>query len=150
MTLVFAGLLAAAGAWDIQHRRIPNLIPAALAVLFALAAVAGSFRPLLPHLISFAVAAIFGITLFYCRFWGGGDAKLLMAIAPFLTPRELLGFFLITGCAGGVIAAASLVKRRLAPLIVPQAGGAIDEIPYGVALVAGGLSWWAANGAMLS
>jgi prepilin peptidase CpaA len=151
MTLpfAFAGLLAAAGAWDLCRRRIPNVIPAALIVLFALAAATGGFRPLAPHLISLAIAAILGIVLFYYGVWGGGDAKLLMAIAPFLVPQELLSFLLITGCAGGIIAAAFLVKRRLAPVSVPQAGGAPGEIPYGLALVAGGLNWWGANGGLL-
>jgi prepilin peptidase CpaA len=118
----FFALVIGAALGDLAAMTIPNRIPAGL-VVFA------------------ATAGLFAAGLF-----GGGDAKLMPAVALWLGPAAVGPFVMATAVTGGILAVAFLVLRRLpvpttaagrpwvARLMSPEEG-----IPYGVAIAAGAL-----------
>jgi prepilin peptidase CpaA len=122
---------------DFRSMRIPNAIPAALAALFVVSVAVGDQSPLVPHLESFAVTAAIGSALYIANVWGAGDTKLMAATALFMIPGDLGRFGLVTSLAGGVIATTALVKQR----VTSGSTARLAEIPYGIALAAGGLDW---------
>ena len=87
-----------------------------------------------------------GFILFALKVLGGGDAKLIAAIAPWIGLSSLVGFLFNMAFAGGVFAIALLVFRRTPALpIYAQAPWVLrlhqkpKDIPYAVAIAAGGL-----------
>ena len=74
----------------------------------------------------FAIAFAFGAM-------GGGDVKLVAAIALWLPAQSVLALLFIMSVAGGALTLAMLIRHRLAR----QTGQL--EIPYGVAIAFGGL-----------
>jgi prepilin peptidase CpaA len=142
----FAGLLVYAACSDMARLIIPNWVSIALAAIFPIAAlVAGA--PLaavgLHILFGFGVLAI-GFVLFQFNVFGGGDAKLLAAVSVWTGLPAAIPFLVWTAVAGGVLALALLTARQLVPagaypafvdhLLKKQNG-----IPYGVAIMIGGL-----------
>lgn len=133
---------------DILSYRIPNWIAGGIVALFALAApLAG--MPLETagmHVLVFALALVFGMALFAMNLIGGGDAKFMAAIALWMGPSLILKYLVVFALAGGVLAFAIVLLRRmplpafaarvpaLNQLLLPGAG-----LPYGVALGVGGL-----------
>jgi prepilin peptidase CpaA len=103
--LLFA-LLAAA--FDLNTRRIPNWLSASCLL-------AGL---VLNPSLSQALQAMLLATALYLTFWylglvGGGDAKLMIALAAHLTPIAWLTVFVFTALVGGVIALTLLLSRGL-------------------------------------
>ncbi len=147
MILLFAAL------HDIGTRTIPNWISVGVAVLGAV--VRGCQHDLLAGLASsllvFATAAFL-----WRRGWmGGGDVKLLGACALLVAPRDACGFVILVALSGGGLALLYLLMARLVPsprrplpktlfrrlLRVEQ--WRISHrfaLPYGVAIVAGGVA----------
>lgn len=143
-------LLLVAATWDVARFRIPNLLCAALAGLFALRAVllpdaAEAVRHLLPAGTVFAVTAL----LFARGLIGGGDVKLLAAATLWVPPAAVLPQMLAVTGIGALlaigVAVLRWVVRRALPL--PADGeAALPEVlrdgaplPYGVAIAAGTL-----------
>ena len=139
-TAVIATLIWAA-ATDLKDRRIPNIQPLLVLGLFGLLALwrlqAGD---------TFAIAAggpivagllVFGfcVVLFALKFMGGGDVKLIAAVALIAGPTLSATFLLFVAVAGGVVALVTLVHAHLKPLV--SAGP--PKVPYGVAIMAGGM-----------
>ena len=79
-----------------------------------------------------AVFALFAIA-FYLGSMGGGDVKLAAALALWFTPMGTLKFIVIMSLAGGLltIVIAALHKMR------GKEGR--PEVPYGIAIAAGGM-----------
>ena len=77
------------------------------------------------------VFAVFAIA-FRIGAMGGGDVKMVAALALWLPPLAVLKLLVIMSLAGGVLTVAMLIRHRLA-----KAGGRL-EIPYGVAIAFGG------------
>jgi prepilin peptidase CpaA len=138
LTLAAVGLFAAAAVTDTRSRRIPNPLPAGLALLglarivLGLAAGTGLAAAGLDLA---AAAAVFTATAvaFRFRLLGGGDAKLLAAGALWLGAAALGPFLLATALAGGALAIAFL----LTGLVRRDAVAA--GLPYGIAIAAGGI-----------
>jgi prepilin peptidase CpaA len=89
---------------------------------------------------------VVGFFLFQANVFGGGDAKLLAATAVWTGSTAFVPFILMTVIAGGVLAGALLAARTRIPLI-PGAPPFINRllepnsgVPYGVAIMAGGLA----------
>jgi prepilin peptidase CpaA len=146
---VFAGLLLYAACSDMARMIIPNGVSIALAAAFPLAALAAGLPlgQLGMHLLFAAGVLVVGFFLFAGNIIGGGDAKLLAAAAAWIGPAGFLDFAVWTALAGGALAATVLLARANsghlvaigAPdfvhrLLTPKKG-----IPYGVAIMCGGL-----------
>jgi len=110
------------------------------------------------HVLAALLILLSGFALFSAGFIGGGDAKLLAAVALWLGWTDLPLFLLYTALAGGILALAmimwevfrthfeitgnpqSSLMRRLVNLR--------PDLPYGVAIAAGACitlphTWWA-------
>jgi prepilin peptidase CpaA len=137
-TLAAVGLFAAAAVTDTRARRIPNLLPAGLALLgvarigAALAAGAGAGMVAADLGAALAVFAA-GAVAFRFGLLGGGDAKLFAAGALWLGAAAVGPFLLATVLAGGVLAVGFLAAGML------RGPGAGAGLPYGIAIAAGGI-----------
>lgn len=135
-------LLLLAAAWgDIRSRTIPNGLNAAIALL-AIPWWWANGWSLWPDItVQIGVAAIL-FALFAIAFafnaMGGGDVKLITALALWLPPVPLARMLVVMALAGGVLTLFMLARHRWL-----KAEGR-PEIPYGVAIVAAGF-WVVAN-----
>jgi prepilin peptidase CpaA len=154
--LLLAGLavlLCVAALGDIRSYRISNSLNiaiAALALPYWYAHVANqnlAIWPLArPQLIVIGISFIVLLPMMLLNLIGGGDAKLLFALAFWLQPRLYLDMITMTSIAGGVLCFAILVRRRTQHA-VPNIGidGEVvkssfkQRVPYGVAISVGGL-----------
>ncbi len=135
-----AAVLIWAAITDIRSRRIPNPLSLTIMVLFGLFAVLQLFSgtdwqtallwPLVSALLVFAV----GIALFAASLMGGGDVKLMSAVALFAGPDFSLSFILYVTLAGGLVALMTLLHAKL-----KDADPKAAKVPYGVAITIGGL-----------
>ena len=140
-TLILEGLLAlllvVAALIDVRSFTISNrlnLAVAGLAPLYWLA----SGLPLWPGIaLQVAIAAgVFTLlaALFYTGMMGGGDVKLAAALALWFSPVSTLKFLVFMSLAGGVLTLAVIGLHRA------RGKPGKPEIPYGVAIAAGGLA----------
>lgn len=141
-------LLVAAAAWfDACKYIIPNTIPITLAVLFvAIAAFRFEHIAVLEHLGAGALVFCVGILAFRFNVLGGGDIKLLSAIALWVGLNLLPVFILAVALFGGVLALFLLAMRHLMgwavraqwmsvePPVVFRPG---EKVPYAIAIGAG-------------
>ncbi|MFC7498168.1 prepilin peptidase [Enterovirga sp. GCM10030262] len=135
LVAILAAMLLVAATGDLRARIIPNWLNAAIALL-AIPFWWLSGLPLWPEVvaqiaIAAGVFAVFAIA-FRIGAMGGGDVKMVAALALWLPPLAVLKLLVIMSLAGGVLTVAMLVRHRLA-----KAGGRL-EIPYGVAIAFGG------------
>lgn len=145
LALGFLALLLAAAVTDVRSFRIPNVIPVAVGVLFlpyALLAQASAqvIWALLGALGVFAIGCIG----FRFRVLGGGDVKLLAAASLWAGPALLVSFLQVTALAGGVFAAALLLRHRYGRTTerasdAAQGRAAPGPLPYAVPVAAGGM-----------
>jgi len=145
---LFLGFLIAAACSDVATMTIPNWLSVALAVVFPIVALIAGL-PLgaigMHVLFGFGVLAACFL-LFQFGIMGGGDAKLIAAAAVWTGVAAFLPFVLWTMIAGGGLALTLLlVRARVKPtetrpafvnrLLKPRGG-----VPYGVAIMAGGIA----------
>ncbi len=110
---------------DIRFRRISNPLVAGLLVCAVALGFLVNGRPALyAPLLILAV----GFVLFCLRVAGGGDVKVMAALAVALTPAQAADFVLLTALLGGVVAVAGML---LSYSRIRQQG-----VPYGVAIAA--------------
>jgi prepilin peptidase CpaA len=112
--VVSAGLLLAAGLHDAAARTIPNWIPASLALTGILLRVQQG-NAMAGFGIAGLLLMILGV-LWVRGFIGGGDMKLIPAVALVLPPSDAPVFVLSVAIAGGVLA---LIYLSLS-LVVPR------------------------------
>ena len=130
-------LLLVAACWcDLRSRTIPNGLNLAIALL-AIPFWWASGLTVWPDValqvgVAGLVFALFAIA-FAAGAMGGGDVKMVAAVALWLPAPAVLVLLLIMSIAGGALTLAMLVRHRLA-----RRDGAL-EIPYGVAIAFGGL-----------
>lgn len=137
---ILLGLLALmlmAASWhDLRSRTIPNGLNLAIALL-AIPFWWSTGLALWPDLAwQIGVAAlVFGLfaIAFSIGAMGGGDVKLVAALALWLPAPAVLMLLVIMSLAGGALTLAMAVRHRLA-----RSGGKL-EIPYGLAIAFGGL-----------
>jgi prepilin peptidase CpaA len=166
LSLVCVALLLFAAVHDVIARTIPDLVPLGiLAVALVLNLLSGSL--LLPLAVAAVVAAVC-LLLYWLGLMGGGDVKLLIAIAFLLPPAEVPAAALAIAIAGGGLAALFLLLRprlrerrllpagRSAPLLRRASVAELWRIrrggplPYAVAISAGTLFTMISSGWMLS
>lgn len=163
-TTVNTGLLLALlglAAWhDLRHYRIPNALTlggAGLALVLSMVLPGG--QGWAPSLLGWITGLLFLLPLFALRAMGAGDVKLLAMAGAFTGPAGALAIGLYTLIAGGVLALAVAagggrlqqalrnVQAMTVPCLAPAAPTgerpvSAGKLPYGVALLAGGLAWW--------
>ena len=138
---------------DIATRLIRNEICLALALL----GIASRFASQAHVTESLVAATILSLLLIvvYQRGWiGGGDVKLLVALAIGLPLMGVIQLLTITALAGGVLAMAHLMMRQLPyPRLAPVGSSLVRRVyaierwrhlrhaplPYGVAIACGGI-----------
>src|SRR5438132_1083034 len=128
--------LAAGAAYDWRSRTIPNWLNAALAVgaiPFWWASHLHFWPDIVLHVgVAFGVLAVF-VFAFQLGMMGGGDVKMVAAVALWLPPLAVLQLLVIMSLAGGLLTLAMLVPHRLR-----KAAGQ-PEIPYGIAIAFAGM-----------
>ncbi|WP_019959988.1 A24 family peptidase [Woodsholea maritima] len=143
------GLSLVAAAKDVMGYTIPNWIALALIGLFPVGIFALGMT--LPDIMNAVLAGglmlVIGFALFAPGWIGGGDAKLMAALALWVGWSDLIAFVSFSALWGGVLAIGLLIMRRqLAhiPYIATHAPRCVVEegapAPYGVAIAAGMLS----------
>ncbi len=140
--ILFYGLLIGAGVFDILKFRIPNAIVVALPILFIAAAIiAPGEVDWLGHLGAGAIVLVCTAILFHFNLLGGGDAKLLGALAIWVGFKSLLLFLAAVSILGGVLALILLVFRpvcaKLPSVRWPLSLLPGHPLPYGVAIGGG-------------
>lgn len=142
------GVVAFAAAMDLFTLTIPNRVSIVMTLaFFPVAWLAGiGWIAVADHLAAGAAVLALGIGLFALGWFGGGDAKLLAAIALWLGTENLVAYFLYVAVAGGMLAILFGVVRQVPlprqllgeqwALRLHRPGGGI---PYGIALSAGAL-----------
>jgi prepilin peptidase CpaA len=136
LVALFALILIVISIEDCKSRIISNqlvIIIFFLSISYAVVELQ-SYSDMLGHIYSLLYVIGPAVLLFFLGVWGGGDAKLVMALAPITQPETLsLLIFLIITC-GFVQAILMLLYRRLQPGLVYQEG-----MPYGVAISCGAI-----------
>jgi prepilin peptidase CpaA len=113
-TVGFGALLFAASCFDVLRLRIPNMIPVGLVTLFALQLLVepGVHAPL-DHFLAMAITLLILLPVFALDMLGGGDIKLLAAVAFWLGMQKLAALLILVGVVGGVFALFWLAMRWL-------------------------------------
>jgi prepilin peptidase CpaA len=136
LALVVAALLVVAAIIDGRSRIIPNRLNLAIAVL-ALPYWWATGLALWPDIaIQLGVAAVtFAVFLgiFALGQMGGGDVKLLVALALFLPPGLFLKTLIVMAISGGVLTLVMVVHHRM------KRDDSEFENPYGIAIAFGAL-----------
>ena len=152
--LLAVPLLCFAAARDIATRLIPDGISIGIAVAGLATRLMEGWAEAATSL-GVALAVFILLLLLAMRgFLGGGDVKLVAAMATGLAPAETWTFIVATVLAGGLLGVAYLLGRRLVPEPSLAPGGPLlrrvmavearrvrrrGPLPYAVAIAVGGL-----------
>lgn len=147
--LIFAGLLCVAALTDLTSYTIPNWISGALLLAFPLAALAAGmpWQLAAQHAAVGGAALVIGMGLFALGWLGGGDAKLFSATALWLGLPAAGHYLMWVAFTGAGLTIALIVARQMwaiapapaAPAWVRTLFAPKGDVPYGLALAAGGL-----------
>jgi prepilin peptidase CpaA len=136
--LLLGALLLFAAYGDIKSRTIPNWLNIAIALTAPLAwwEQGLAIYPDITWQIGVAVIifAVFA-ALFYLGSIGGGDVKMVAAMALWIPAGLVLSALMVMALVGGGIAAVMLIDK------IRRKSVASAEVPYGVAIAAAG--FWA-------
>ena len=141
-------LLCLAAAFDSWKFIIPNAITVALIALFVVTALLLPFdmgwRGWLSHLGAAAAVLAGGAVLFAFNRMGGGDVKLMTAVAFWAGFEYLADLLLYIALAGGALAIGLIIVRRvlfglmtaasMTKLAVPRMLLSGEPVPYGLAI----------------
>lgn len=114
---------------DVTKFTIPNWLNATVLILYPLMFL------FTPHpvswqeaLIVFGITFVCGVLVFAARVMGGGDIKLIMALAPWLGYKAVLPFYFNMALAGGALGVFILVTR---PVVVYAFGrmNKLEKLP---------------------
>jgi Flp pilus assembly protein protease CpaA len=143
---------------DIATRLIRNEI----CLILALLGIVGQFASQMhvtESLVAATILLLLLIVIYQRRWIGGGDVKLLVALAIGLPLMGMIQLLTITALAGGVLALVHLMMRLLPyPKLAPAGSSLVRRVyaverwrnlrhaplPYGVAIACGGI-WTALN-----
>jgi len=136
LILVLGGLLVSAGIQDARTREIANWKTATVALLAPLWWYASGLD-IWPDMalqigVALAVFAVF-LVAFHFGMMGGGDVKLIVALALWLPFPAFLSMLMVMSIAGGVVTVVMMIERS-----IKNTSGQI-EVPYGVAIAFAGL-----------
>lgn len=150
---VFAAILVAAAVGDFRSFRIPNSLVLSILVLYPAHVIAspGPVAWVYALVFSFVILAI-GAGFFAAGMMGGGDVKLMAAVALWAAPQYLVSFFVITLLVAMLVACAMAVRMAAADSRSAQGWSVMAavssirhvpilkmSVPYGVGISAAGL-----------
>jgi prepilin peptidase CpaA len=154
------GLLIAAAIGDLRRYRISNNLVIAVAASFAVFAIASWSWALLAWSLA-AAACLFaiGAILFALGLFGGGDTKLITALALWIPFADLPRFLLVMTASGGLLGVVWIIRRRLQRRKIVDAGASApltasettssqrapevpNKLPYGVAIAIAGVDFF--------
>lgn len=169
LILFTLGAIIAAAVTDFKNLRIPNIIPMIVCIAFFVTWGAATMlgiqiftQPLMTHLTVGILSLCLMVALFFMKIFGGGDAKLIPAVALWVGLSGLPVFLMVTSVMGGILAIISLAMRktRLGVSITTKAaslpmmqdgwvaamarGG--SEVPYGIAIAIGAMVAFRSSG----
>jgi prepilin peptidase CpaA len=133
LLLILAALLVVAMATDWRRREIDNWLTASIAVLAPIWWWVSGYALWPEVAVQFALGAVIlgvGIGLFAIGAMGGGDVKLLMALALWLPGLVLMKMLVVMSLVGGVLTIAMIAWHRF------KRFEGQPEIPYGLAISA--------------
>ena len=137
LLVALAAILVFAAAVDVRTFTISNRLNLTVALLapvywlsIALPLWPGVGIQLLAAVLVFALLA----AAFFAGMMGGGDVKLASALALWFSPASTVRFLVLMSLAGGVLTIGVLALHRA------RRREGRPEIPYGVAIAAGGLA----------
>jgi prepilin peptidase CpaA len=154
--VVGSGILSIIAYGDVRTRRIPNALSLAIAILGLIRIILVHDPVAAGHTLA-ATAAAFAATflLFRRGAVGGGDAKLITAMALLVGAADLFSFLFLMSLCGGALALAILARDKLRPWFrrvsrparmpcATEAKGSSavaprSTVPYGVAVAAAGV-----------
>jgi len=135
LVAVLAALLIVAATGDLRTRIIPNWLNGAIAlgaIPFWYVTGVGLWPGVAMQIgLAAAVFSAFAVA-FYFGAMGGGDVKMLGALALWLPLGGVIKLLVVMSLAGGVLTLVMLVRHKLVK------SGEKLEIPYGVAIAFGG------------
>lgn len=136
LIFTLGGLLVSAGIEDARTREIANWKNAAVALLAPLWWYANGLD-IWPDMalqlgVALAVFAVF-LAAFHFGLMGGGDVKLIVALALWLPFPAYLSMLMVMSIAGGVVTLVMMAER-----LIKKTSKTI-EVPYGVAIAFAGL-----------
>lgn len=138
---------------DVATRLISNQICLALALL-GIASQSASPMQVVEALIAAAILFVLLLVVYQRGWMGGGDVKLLVALAVGLTLTGIVQLLAATALAGGVLALVHITMRSLPnPKLAPAGSSLLRRVyaverwrqlrraplPYGVAIACGGI-----------
>lgn len=132
------GLLVVAIYGDLRRREIPDWSALGLVALFLILQLyRGRWQAIGEGLL--VALAVFGagVGLFRFGLLGGGDVKLISALALWAGPAGILQFLLLTSFAGGPLSLACLAASAWRRRDRPARMWSRIDVPYGVAIALG-------------
>lgn len=154
LNFVFPICLAVSAISDVKTGEIPNFVSLILIVVGLLLLLLKDV-PFDEFVVRSGISiAILAICLLLFRFsmLGGGDGKLLTAASIWSGPQFTLPFLVMTSLAGGCIALAIILLRRLPkkyqdnlPFVLKKYCCSTQGIPYAVAIAISGFLLWCPN-----
>tara|TARA_R110002110_G_scaffold338508_2_gene548957 strand:- start:456 stop:971 length:516 start_codon:yes stop_codon:yes gene_type:complete len=145
---IFSAAMIFAGVRDLTTMTIPNWLTSALALSFFAVALLAQMplADIAQHTAVAVVTVLLGMVFFAKGWIGGGDAKLMAAVALWLGWAQALPYFVIASMLGGGLTLLILGYRNLPlPAFVLRQAWAMrlhdraEGVPYGLALAAAGL-----------
>ncbi|WP_119301038.1 A24 family peptidase [Dongia deserti] len=156
-------LLIAAGVSDVRRYRIPNTFVYAIVIAFAIGAIFNMTWSAMGWSVLAGLGMfLLGAGLFALGLFGGGDVKLIAAMALWTGLPALPRFLFVMTAAGGLLGVVWMLKRRrqrpvlasdpASPSDAPHAAALSSDnvsgqkvpnrIPYGVAIAIAGLDFF--------
>ena len=147
--IAFVGLLLFAAGCDVSRFVIPNTVSVAIVAVFVVALVASPLEfAWLDQMGALALVFAVGWALFTMGLVGGGDVKLMAAIAPWYGLSVLPSQLAYVAISGGLLALTLVGLRAVTPRIaaaaarrpdvrLPRVLTAGEPMPYGVAIACG-------------
>lgn len=145
----FIGLSLAGALRDAASFTIPDWVSIGIVAAFGVAVLTGHPPPsrLAGHVGAALVVFAIGWALFHVRVFGGGDVKMMSAVALWAGFGQLAGLVFLIALFGGLLTVALLAARVTVPAAVlatrPTLHRLIDGrhgVPYGIAIAAGVLT----------
>jgi prepilin peptidase CpaA len=136
LILTLGGLLVSAGIEDARTREIANWKNATVALLAPVWWYANGLDVWPDMALQLGVAlAVFAVLLlvFHFGLMGGGDVKLIVALALWLPFPAFLSMLMVMSIAGGVVTLAMIIDRA-----IKKTRDQV-EVPYGVAIAFAGI-----------